>query len=150
MKIIIYPNKILFQVAERVEPGEDVRALVKSMILTMRRYRGGGLAAPQLGISKRVIVWEDFEAGKYLINPVITHSQGKVKSCEGCLSVPNIQRDIRRRRLIEVVGIDLAGETLVLELTNRVAIIVQHEIDHLDGITILDGKKRRRHESGHK
>ncbi len=143
MKIIIYPDKILSQVAERVEPGVDVRALIKSMILVMRKNRGGGLAAPQIGISKRVIVWEDFEDGKYLINPVIAHSQGKVKSREGCLSVPNIQRDIKRRRLIEVVGFDLAGESLVLELTNRVAIIVQHEMDHLDGITILDNRKRK-------
>jgi len=150
MKIIIYPNKILSQVAERVEPEDDVRALIKSMILTMRRHKGGGLAAPQIGVSKRVVVWEDFKEGRCFINPVIVHSQGKVKSREGCLSVPNIQRDINRKRLIEVVGFNLAGESLIFNLTNREAIVVQHEMDHLDGITILDGKKRRRHESGYK
>ena len=144
MKILIYPNKILSQVAERVEPGEVVGHLIKDMIIIMRKNNGAGLAAPQVGVGKRIIVWEDFKDGLYAINPVIVHSQGKLKSREGCLSVPNIQRDIRRKRLIEVVMFDKSNESHVLEFTNRLAVTIQHEIDHLNGITILDGTKKRK------
>ena len=148
MKIIIYPNRILSQVAHRVNPGDmdAVKSIVKNMFVIMRRNNGGGLAAPQVGISKRIIVWlsgpERVE--RVAINPVIVHSQGKFKSREGCLSVPNIQRDIRRKRLIEVVALDENDERGVYELTNREAVVVQHEIDHLNGITILDGVKKRK------
>ena len=146
MKIILYPGEVLFQVAESVEPGEldDIRALVKSMTLIMRMYNGAGLAAPQIGISKRVIVWEDFEDGGYAINPVITFGHGKVTTREGCLSLPNIQRDIKRKRMIEFCATDLTGNTRFFEVKNQLSITIQHEIDHLNGVTILDNFRRRR------
>ena len=92
VKILIYPDKILSQVAERVEECHVVGSIIKDMFLIMRRNNGGGLAAPQVGISKRIIVWLGPDCVKRVaINPVIVSSQGKVKSREGCLSVPNIQ-----------------------------------------------------------
>ena len=148
MKIVSYPNKILSQVAETVGPEkmDEVKGIVNDMIAIMRRNRGLGLAAPQVGISKRIIVWTDQDREKFYvaINPVIVSSRGKIKIQESCLSLPTIRRSVKRRRVIKVVALDENARRVTFDLANTDAVIVQHEIDHLNGITIMDNTKKRK------
>lgn len=147
MKIIIYPDKILSQVAETVGPEkmDAVKSIVFTMMATLKKNRGFGLAAPQIGISKRIIVWTDQDREKFYvaINPTIVSSRGRIKIQEGCLSLPSIHREVKRRRVIKVVALDEFAKRVTFELANIDAVIVQHEIDHLNGITIMDSTKKR-------
>lgn len=145
MKIITYPNKILSQKAEPVQVEEiaGLKSVIADMVYIMRLHRGLGLSAPQVGLSKRIIVWIDGGVNMALINPVTIHSHGKIKIKEGCLSLPGIQREIKRKRVIVVKGLSIIGEPMEMELKNMDAVIIQHEIDHLNGITILDSAKKR-------
>ena len=147
LNIVKYPEKILLQVAEEVKPEEigQYQDLIKDMIETMQR-RALGLAAPQVNVSKRILVYKgDNNDIEVLINPVITFSKGKLLSkLEGCLSIPNIRRDIKRARIIVVEGLDREGSPVKVEPKKETtSIVLQHEIDHLNGITILDGNKKR-------
>lgn len=155
MKIEIIPAPTLLKIADKVEFGDlselsKIRRLVKDMITTMRFHRGLGLAAPQVGVSKRIIVWTDCSQQKgrgsnyVLINPKIVSSRGKIKFDEACLSVPNIKRKMKRKRVIEVIAFSETGKEKYWKLENMDAIIVQHEIDHLNGLTILSSRKERR------
>lgn len=144
LKILQYPDERLFQVAEPVEleglPG--IKFFIDSMIYTMQRHEGLGLAAPQIEINERYIVWRKNinDPPLYAINPVIMSARGKNKPrmLEGCLSIPNIQRQInRRKRVVVVEAIDENNNPISFNLENESAVIVQHEIDHLNGITIL-------------
>ncbi|MCK5609251.1 peptide deformylase [Candidatus Pacearchaeota archaeon] len=150
MKIILYPNKILSQVAELVNVESHqylnyVRHIAKDMFSVMIRNNGAGLAAPQVGISKRIIVWRNREDERFVgVNPIITYGHGKITTKEGCLSVPNIQRDIKRARVIEFWSHDENGERVHYDMKNMDAVIIQHEIDHLNGVTILDDTKKRK------
>lgn len=146
MKIVTYPNKILSQTAEPVQAWEMdyFKPVIKNMLWLMRTNRGLGLAAPQVGISKRIVVWVDQDREKQTaINPVIVSSRGKIKIKEGCLSLPNIQREIQRKRVVVIEALDENGKRFKQKLENIDAVIVQHEIDHLNGITILDSAKKR-------
>lgn len=154
MKIITYPNKILSQIAEPVQSQEmdGAKTLAELMSLTMRQHGGLGLAAPQIGISKRLIVWagpDEMTLGGpkkkiyCAINPVVIYSHGKIKTKEGCLSIPNIQREIKRKRIVTIEAINERGQQLKQKFENLAAVIIQHEIDHLNGITILDNAKKR-------
>lgn len=146
MQILIYPDPILSQISEAVQPKEllELKFFIDSMVHTMLMHNGIGLAAPQIGISKRIIVWRDATGDpEVFINPAIISSRGKVRNeiLEGCLSVPNVQRRIqRRKRVITVDAIDENGNSVTKTLQNLPAVIVQHEIDHLDGITIVSKK----------
>ncbi len=147
LNIVKYPEKILFQVAEKVNSKEidQYQSLIKNMIETIQG-RGLGLAAPQVNVSKRIIIYRgDNNDTKVLINPTITISKGKITSeLEGCLSIPNIRRDVKRARIITVEGLDRKGNPVKIEPWKRVtSIVLQHEIDHLNGITILDNNKKR-------
>ena len=154
MKIITYPNKILSQIAEPVQPQEmdGAKTLAELMSLTMSQHGGFGLAAPQVGISKRLIVWagpDEMTLGGpkkkvyCAINPVVVYSHGKIKTKEGCLSIPNIQREVKRKRIIVIEALSIVGEPMKIKFENMDAVIIQHEIDHLNGITILDNAKKR-------
>jgi len=148
MKIISYPDKILSQVSEPVGPEniDTVRGIVDGMIAVLRKSRGIGLAAPQVGISKRIIVWTDKDREKFYvaINPEIVSSRGKIKTMESCLSLPSIRREVKRRRVIKVVALVVDARRVTFDLANTDAVIVQHEIDHLNGITIMDDTKKRK------
>ena len=149
LKIVKYPDKILLQIAEEVEVGklDQYQALIRDMIEIMWRANGRGLAAPQVGTSKRIIIYcDDSGNASTLINPVVVAASGKIVSRgEGCLSIPNIRRNIRRARTIVVEGIDIKGNWVRIKPKQlTVAIALQHEIDHLNGITILTGKRRYR------
>lgn len=148
MKIVSYPDKILSQVSESVGPEnmDTILGIVNGMIAVLRKSRGIGLAAPQVGISKRIIVWTDKDRDEFYVavNPVIVSSRGKIKIQESCLSLPSIRREVKRRRVIKVVALNEDARRVTFDLANTDAVIVQHEIDHLNGITIMDSTKKRK------
>ena len=145
--IVKYPNEILLKVAEEVALDEvkSFKSLIDDMITIV--WKGAlGLSAPQVNVSKRIIVYignnKDVEV---LINPKIKSFKGTaISEQEGCLSVPNIRRNIKRLRNIVVEGWDRKGKPItIIPKTNFIGFIIQHEIDHLNGILILDGAKKR-------
>ena len=143
LEIKIYPDSVLRKKARPVEKiGIDEQKLAYDMIETMRFAKGVGLAAPQIGVSKRIIVIEDAEGDNKvvltLINPKITQKKGKVKFCEGCLSLPGISSDVVRPESITVEAQNLDGDMLKINAEGLLARIIQHEIDHLDGIVFID------------
>jgi len=143
LEIKIYPDPALRRKARQVaRAGNDERKLAYDMIETMRSANGVGLAAPQVGIAKRIIVVEDTEGGNRhaltLINPRITRKSGRLKFCEGCLSLPGVTSDVIRPEFITVESLNLDGDTLKINAGGLLARIIQHEIDHLDGIMFID------------
>lgn len=144
LPIRIYGDPVLRRVAEPVgEITPEIRTLVADMIETMYAEPGVGLAAPQVGVSLRLIVIDPTagdEKGKAfaMLNPVVTLSGEQVVMDEGCLSVPDIRADVTRPERISVVYTTLDGEPATLEADDMVARIVQHEYDHLDGILFVD------------
>lgn len=144
MEIIIYPDPILKKKAEQVvNIDADIQNLIDNMSKLMYQASGIGLAANQVGVTKRVIIFDINyrEKGKdltVLINPTIVLAEDKVVSEEGCLSVPDFQDKIARGKHIQVRGVDRHGKTIDIEAEDLTAICIQHEIDHLDGTLILD------------
>jgi len=143
LEIKIYPDPSLRKKARQVvKVGDTERKLAYDMIETMRFANGVGLAAPQVGISKRIIVVEDVEGNNRfalaLINPKITRKKGKVKFCEGCLSLPKVSSDVVRPEFITVEALNLDGDVLKINAEGLFARIIQHETDHLDGIMFID------------
>ncbi|HUU28169.1 MAG TPA: peptide deformylase [archaeon] len=121
----------------------DLRKLAGDMIETMYFKQGVGLAAPQVGVPKQMIVYDNPEAGygmgpQVLINPRIVSSEGSVKDEEGCLSVPELTDIVERSERVTVTGLDLQGRELELEAEGLAARILEHEIDHLEGILFVD------------
>ncbi len=141
MKLKINKNlKFLRKRSESVlEIDDTIKTLVSDMIETMNANEGIGLAAPQVGILKRVIVIKVNDNDLALINPIIV-KKGKDKEAieEGCLSIPERFIEIKRFVEIEAKATDIDGNELDLKLDNLPARIFQHELDHLDGILILD------------
>lgn len=147
MKLIIYPNSILRQKTSEIDLADfDVKKLKKiaqKMIKIMHKHRGAGLAAPQVGKSLRISVINKKTGGLtddlILINPVIISSSLETDiQQEGCLSLPGVQVKIERTKWIKVKAIDLNSNTYDLEAHNLLARAIQHEIDHLDGVLIID------------
>ncbi|MEW5785002.1 MAG: peptide deformylase [Bacillota bacterium] len=128
---------------ERAKPVPKVNhvilQLLDDMVETMREANGAGLAAPQIGIAKRIIV---VDAGDdkllQLINPVILMTEGSCVDVEGCLSVPGVYGEVSRAARITFAALDRAGQEVKLTLEGWPARILQHEIDHLDGILFID------------
>ncbi len=149
--IKIYPNSILRKKANKVHKiGKEVRQLASDMIETMRFAKGMGLAGPQVGISKRIIVieaMEDMDSPLVLVNPKILKRRGRSSFCEGCLSVPDATSDIIRPEFIVVEACDLNGKIVKIDTGGLLGRVIQHELDHLDGILFIDRisfLKRRR------
>jgi peptide deformylase len=145
--VIRMGNPILSRVARPVEDVHDVRitALINDMLDTMRAEDGAGLAAPQIGVSLRVVVFGFDHNPRYadvppvprsiLINPEIRPLSADMEDgWEGCLSVPGLRGVVPRYRHIEYSGFNAEGETMVVEADGFHARVVQHECDHLDGI----------------
>ncbi len=141
MKLKINGNlKFLRKRSESVlEIDDTVKTLISDMIETMNANKGIGLAAPQVGILKRVMVIKIDDKNLILINPIII-KKGKDKEVieEGCLSIPERFMEIKRPVEIEAKATDIDGNELDLKLDNLPARIFQHEFDHLEGILILD------------
>ena len=142
--ILTEPNSILRQVSEPVEEvGNDERELMKDMLETMYAANGIGLAAIQIGVPKRVIVLdiskkENEKNPMYFVNPIIKNQNSNLSTYEeGCLSVPNIFVEVDRPSACEVEYLDYNGEKKILNASGLLAVCIQHEIEHCDGITIL-------------
>jgi peptide deformylase len=142
MAIRVYPDKVLRKKAAAVKRvGDEERRLAANMIDTMRSANGIGLAAPQVGISRRIIVVDDLENSKSaitLINPVIVRKKGRSSFCEGCLSVPEVTSDIVRPEFIVAEALNLDGDKIKIDTGGLLARVIQHETDHLDGILFID------------
>ena len=143
VEIITYPHPIL---NERAEPITDefgsewLKKLVKDMEQTLKVKGGVGLAAVQIGVNKAVIIYED-STGRIcaLCNPKVMRTFGKVLSKdEGCLSLPGFRADIRRAKGVKVKARTIGGSPITVKERGFVATILQHEIDHLNGVTLLD------------
>jgi peptide deformylase len=140
--IVKEPDPILREVSRPVPKiTPNIHKLLDDMAETMYHAQGVGLAAPQIGILKRVIVLDpaDGETGLIeMINPEILEKSGRVLGAEGCLSIPGIQGEVYRYEKIRVKGLDRHGNELVMDAEGWLARIFQHEIDHLDGILFTD------------
>lgn len=135
------PNaRVLREKAKRVSRFDaSLQRMVQDMWETMRDAPGVGLAAPQIGASLRVLVAEYEEEKVVLINPEVLSMEGEVKGTEGCLSIPGyVGENIRRAESISIRAKDEHGKPIKIKTSGWFARILQHEIDHLDGILFLD------------
>lgn len=134
-------DPVLRKVARPVDVVDDkVKVLIDDMIETMYEADGVGLAAPQIGILKRVIVIDIYdETGvKILVNPEIVEMRGEQIELEGCLSVPDESGNVKRPAYVKVKGLDRDGKEVVYEATELLARAFCHEIDHLEGVLFID------------
>ena len=156
LNIHTYPDPILQAKAIDVtEFNDDLELLCKNMLYTMYNAPGIGLAAPQIGISKRIFVIDveysrdetEEDSGEYtfsefkplvFINPVIKEKVGTTTYQEGCLSIPGIYEDVKRAEDIIVEYKDTSGSTHEIEAKELLSICIQHENDHLDGVVFID------------
>ncbi len=146
-RILTDPHPILRKVAKKVTALELrmplTQQLIDDMLETMYAAPGIGLAAPQVGVSKRIFVAdvadEEGQRKPYVfVNPVITELQGEETATEGCLSLPGILGDVTRAQSCVVTGWDRHGRKVRVEASGLLARCFQHEADHLDGILITD------------
>jgi peptide deformylase len=144
LEIRLYGDSVLRERALPVEKITDAeRQLAQDMLETMYTYRGVGLAAPQVGISKRIIVIDvepddDSHKPTILINPTVVSQKGEVVLEEGCLSFPDIREEIKRPAEVVVEGLDETGQSVKIDATDLMARALLHEIEHLDGILLID------------
>lgn len=117
---------------------KKIAKLIDDMIETMYEANGVGLAAPQVGVSQRIIVVDPGEGPVALVNPVIQSAQGEDIDVEGCLSIPERWVYVKRATEIEVTGLNEKGKPVRIKAEGYFARALQHEIDHLDGILMLD------------
>lgn len=147
-EIVKYPDPILSQAGEPVTVfDEDLKTLVEEMFESMYAAHGIGLAAPQIGLSKRLTVIDvnfkkDPADQLVLINPEIVEREGKQVEEEGCLSLPEIREKVNRAAKVKVRAQNVDGEWFEVEGEELLARALQHEIDHLDGILFLDRLSR--------
>ncbi|MCL0047387.1 peptide deformylase [Thermodesulfovibrionales bacterium] len=144
LEIKSYPETVLKMKALPVENiNGDLYHLINNMVETMYDASGIGLAAPQVGVLQRVIVIDvgaKEERGRplVLINPRITETDGLIDSKEGCLSIPGYSASIKRAEKVVVKGLDREGKIAEIKANGLLAKVLQHEIDHLDGLLIID------------
>ena len=138
--IVKYGDPVLRQVAKKVNqvPG-DMPEFVQRMGDIMHSASGVGLAAPQLGLSIRVIVYDVGEGFHAIVNPQILKMSGEqMEPQEGCLSLPGLQGVVRRAQNVVVKGLDENGKPIRIRGEGYTARVIQHEVDHLDGILFID------------
>lgn len=144
--IVKDPDPVLRERAKPVPKiTPNVLKLLDDMADTMYEAQGVGLAAPQVGILKRVIVMdcgEEYGGLIELINPEIIKKEGEQFGPEGCLSIPGLQGDVRRAQKCTVKGWDRNGQEIELEGEDLLARCIQHEVDHLNGVLFLDVAER--------
>ncbi len=145
MEIVIYPDPRLRAETEAIKDfGPDLEDLGKEMLEFMYKKKGVGLAGPQVGILKKIIVVNptgepgENEHELVLINPKIIESAGQETGEEGCLSFPGIFGEVTRPKTIKVKAWDPKGEEFVLDASGFLGRVLQHEMDHLDGILFID------------
>jgi peptide deformylase len=146
-EIITYPHPLLRKKSQPVEAvTEDVRRLIDDMAETMYTQRGIGLAAVQIGIHRRVITVDVGEGLLALINPEVVERSGETQMEEGCLCLPGVIVEVTRSEKITVRGSNEKGEEITLPAEGLLARALQHELDHLDGILIVDKVSRLKRE----
>jgi peptide deformylase len=145
LKILTYPDNVLRSPTRELENIDgDVQKMIDQMSETMYAAPGIGLAAIQVGWDRSVLIYdvspsEDGGALQVLINPRVVEQEGEILSeNEGCLSVPEFRSDVKRYASILVEGVDREGRPLKLEAEGMLAIVLQHEIDHLKGKLFID------------
>ena len=134
-------DEILRKRAREVEVIDDkIKELAQDMMDTMHKYDGVGLAEPQVGILRRVIVIDLYEEGMQFIsiNPVLVKSKGEQICDEGCLSFPNQYGKVKRPREIEIVALDINGKQVRVKGKDLLAQAIAHELDHLEGKLFID------------
>lgn len=160
--IVVYPDPILKAVCPPVERiDEHVRQVAEDLRDTLESVVGTGLAAPQIGELTRMLYLDASRHPKYadqargplwLVNPRIIARSGTKRFREGCLSLPEFTATVKRAKRVTVQALDLDGRPITIEAEGFEAVLLQHEIDHLDGILFVDriedlaGKLRRREE----
>lgn len=156
LDIYTYPDPVLTKIAKEVEIFDEyLKEFCKNMIYTMYHAPGIGLAAPQVGLSKRIFVvdvdysreetFEDSDEYEYagfnpkvFINPKFITQEGETKYQEGCLSLPDVYEDVKRFETIQLEYQDTDGKKHTIDATGLLSICIQHENDHLDGIVFID------------
>lgn len=145
LKILTYPDKFLSEPTKPVENiDETIQNLIKDMASIMYQASGIGLAAIQVGINKSLLVYDvsprdEKRSLQALINPRIIESEGTtISEDEGCLSVPDFRANVKRAASVLVEGFDNEEKPLRIEAEGLLAVVLQHEIDHLNGILFID------------
>ena len=140
LSVRLYGDPILRTVAEPVTAvTPEIKTIIADMTETMWHQVGVGLAAPQVGISLRILVMDDGKrSARALLNPSITDRRGSIVEEEGCLSVPGVFGDVERSQWISVSALDETGAPISFEAQGLQAKVIQHEIDHLDGVLFID------------
>lgn len=145
--IRVFGDPVLNTPAQPVETFDDaLRRLIDDLLETMYAAPGVGLAAPQIGISKRLFVYDVGDGPGHLINPELTAATGEWDFDEGCLSVPERFWPITRPGYARLEGVNVDGEPVVLEGEDLMGRMLQHEFDHLNGMLLLErlGKRERK------
>jgi peptide deformylase len=144
-EILTYPNKFLRQPTKPVTDIDGtIQEIIDDMAETMYEAPGAGLAAIQIGSDKRIMVYDGLPGEvkrslQVLINPKIVASEGEILSeNEGCLSVPDFRADVKRASSLLVEGIDREGKPIQIKAEGYLAVVFQHEIDHLNGTLFID------------
>ena len=142
LKIIKFPNPILRKKAKAVKKiTPEIVKLIDNMIDTMHAAPGVGLAAPQVNKSIRLIVVDVGPGPIVLLNPKILEQSGSQTFTEGCLCLPGVEAPVERASHVKVKGLDRDGEEVTIETDGFLATVLQHEIDHLQGIVFIDRVK---------
>ena len=145
LNILTYPDKFLSEPTKPVENiDEKIQNLIKDMASIMYQAPGIGLAAIQVGINKSLLIYDvsprdEKRSLQVLINPRIVESEGTtISEDEGCLSVPDFRANVKRSASVLVEGVDSKEKPLRIEAEGLLAVLLQHEIDHLNGILFID------------
>lgn len=145
LKVRVYPDEVLLKKAAKISRIDtSVRKLAADMLDTMYEYNGVGLAAPQIGVSKRLFVIDvaDEDGPRkpiVFVNPEIIESEGELIGLEGCLSFPEVYFEVRRFSRVVVRYQNLNGQFLKMEAANNLLCrAIQHELDHLDGVLFIN------------
>ncbi len=135
----LYGDPVLRQVAREVEEiDEALRRLVEDMVETMYASEGAGLAATQVGVQRRLFVYDVGEGPQAVVNPVIEETDGEWYHDEGCLSIPGLRLGIVRPNRVHLRGLDSEGQALDIEADEFLGRVFQHEVDHLDGVLMIE------------
>lgn len=151
--IVVDGDPVLRQRAQEVDPKElkteEFKTLLDDMVETMYHANGVGIAAPQIGVSRRIFIAESAQGPIALINPVFTKKSWKtLNGEEGCLSVPGKFDKVRRCKSVTIEGLTAAGAKISFTAENFFARILQHEMDHLDGYLYVDRVKEQKSKRG--
>ncbi|NLL42026.1 MAG: peptide deformylase [Firmicutes bacterium] len=139
LPIVTVGDPVLEKTAEEVPRiTKKIAKLIDDMLETMYEANGIGLAAPQVGVSKRIVVLDVGEGPVVLVNPQIAASSGEEIDVEGCLSIPERWVYVKRATEVEVTGRDEKGKPVRIQADGLYARALQHEIDHLDGVLMLE------------